>query len=158
MAVIELETVIHAPIDRCFDLARCIDLHTRSVEITHETAIAGVTSGLIGLGQTVTWRGKHLGLWHTHQSEIVGYERPTFFSDRMLAGRFKSFYHEHHFTGQGDVTLMRDVLKFEAPIPVLGRIAESLFLTSYLKHFLASRNSIIKRTAESDAWKDYLPK
>lgn len=157
MAIIELETVIRAPIDRCFDLARCIDLHTRSVEMTRETAIAGVTTGLIGLGQTVTWRGKHLGLWHTHQSEIVGYERPTFFSDRMLAGRFKSFYHEHHFERQGDATLMRDMLKFEAPVPVLGKLAEILFLTSYLKGFLAGRNSMVKHIAESDEWKDYLP-
>ncbi len=65
MTRIELSTHINAPIERCFDLARSIDLHMESTKQTGEQAIAGRTSGLIGLGETVTWRAKHLGVWQT---------------------------------------------------------------------------------------------
>ncbi|MDV3308737.1 MAG: hypothetical protein LOY03_07970 [Cyclobacteriaceae bacterium] len=59
MPRIELTTIIHAPIERCFNLARSIDLHRPSVVGTKEEAVAGVTSGLIGMGEQVTWRARH---------------------------------------------------------------------------------------------------
>jgi hypothetical protein len=51
MTRIVLLTSIAAPIERCFDLARSIDLHMASTNWSGERAIAGVTSGLIGAGQ-----------------------------------------------------------------------------------------------------------
>ena len=59
MATIRLETLIPAPIERCFDLARDIDLHVRSTAHTREVAVAGVRTGLIGPGDEVTWEGIH---------------------------------------------------------------------------------------------------
>ena len=79
MVRIELTTEIAAPRERCFDLARSIDLHLLSTQGTGERTIAGVTSGLIGLGQEVTWQGRHLGFRVTHQSRITQYRRPTTF-------------------------------------------------------------------------------
>lgn len=38
-------------------------------------AMTGVTSGLIGLGEHVTWRAKHFGFWHELTSEITAMER-----------------------------------------------------------------------------------
>src|SRR5215218_8887243 len=57
---IEMSTYIAAPRERVFDLARSIDVHQRSLEHTRERAVGGRTSGLIGLGETVTWRARHL--------------------------------------------------------------------------------------------------
>lgn len=62
MPVIYLEPFIDAPIEKCFDLARSIDLHMESTKHTGETAIAGKTSGIIELNETVTWRAKHFRL------------------------------------------------------------------------------------------------
>ena len=59
MPLIRLETLIRAPIERCFDLARDIGLHVRSTAATREVAIAGVTKGLISLGEEVTWEATH---------------------------------------------------------------------------------------------------
>ena len=56
MPVIILTLPIAAPIDVVFDLARSIDLHVQSTAQTNERAVAGRTSGLIGLGEEVTWR------------------------------------------------------------------------------------------------------
>lgn len=62
MPVILLKTLIDAPIEVCFDAARNIDLHVGSTSKTKERAIAGVTNGLIALGEPVTWEAIHFGI------------------------------------------------------------------------------------------------
>lgn len=76
MSVIQLTTIIKAPIERCFDLSRSIDLHMESTSGTGERAIAGRTSGLIEHNELVTWRAKHLGVWQQLSSKITEYEYP----------------------------------------------------------------------------------
>ncbi len=90
MPKILLETHIKAPINRVFDLARSIDLHEKSTSQTKEKAIAGKTSGLLGLGETVTWRAKHLGIYQTLTVEMIACQRPHSFTDKMIQGAFKS--------------------------------------------------------------------
>ncbi len=156
MPTIELTTFIAAPIDRVFDLARSIDLHTDSAAGSGERAIAGITSGLIGLHGEVTWRAKHLGVWQSLTVRITEFERPTHFADVMLRGAFRRMEHHHHFEPSGNGTIMRDVFTFESPLGILGRLADWLFLTRYMRAFLIERNRVIKTTAESDAWKRYV--
>jgi ligand-binding SRPBCC domain-containing protein len=160
MQLIQLETRIAAPPERCFLLSLNIDLHMESTEPTREVAIAGVTHGLIGPNETVTWRGHHFGFMLTHKTLISKYERPHHFQDIMLRGMFKSFEHDHYFEATNDGnTLMRDVLHFTAPLGPLGWIAETLVLRSYFIHFLQQRNQVIRSIAEAPAatWKKYLP-
>ena len=66
MQLIEIETKIAAPLERCFLLSLNIDLHMDSTAPTRERAIAGVTHGIIGRNQTVTWRGRHFGVTLEH--------------------------------------------------------------------------------------------
>jgi len=156
MPVIELATSIAAPIDRVFDLARSIDLHTNSTSSTGERAVAGVTSGLIGPEQEVTWRARHFGVWQSLTVRVTVFERPTHFADAMLRGAFRRMEHHHYFDQAGSGTTMRDVFSFQSPLGILGRIADFLFLTRYMKSFLIERNRVIKATAESDDWKKYI--
>jgi hypothetical protein len=86
MAEINIRTVIKAPIERCFDLARDIDFHTQSLSATEERAVAGRTSGLLELGETVTWEGRHFGIRQRLTSKITAYNRPHYFRDSMIAG------------------------------------------------------------------------
>ena len=160
MQLIQLQTKIAAPAERCFLLSLNIDLHMESTERTREVAIAGVTHGLIGPGETVTWRGRHFGVMLTHQSLISEYDLPHHFQDRMLRGMFKSFVHDHYCeaTAEGH-TLMRDELRFAAPLGPLGWIAETFILRRYFLNFLEHRNDLIQRVAEgpSEVWQKYLP-
>ena len=156
MPTIELATSIAAPIDHVFDLARSIDLHTNSTASTVERAVAGVTSGLIGPGQEVTWRARHFGVWQSLTVRVTVFERPTHFADAMLRGAFHSMEHHHYFEQSGSGTTMRDVFSFQSPLGYLGRIADFLFLTRYMKSFLIERNRVIKATAESDDWNQYI--
>jgi ligand-binding SRPBCC domain-containing protein len=158
MQIIQLTTKIAAPPERCFLLSLSIDLHQKSTSQSSERAIAGVTHGLIGPNDTVTWQGKHFGFSLTHETLISRYDRPHHFQDIMLRGMFKSFEHDHYFDPLPDgTTLMRDELRFVAPLGLLGIIAEKLALRRYLTGFLKERNQFIKQTAESssEVWYPY---
>lgn len=157
MPTITIETLIEAPIERVFDLARSIDLHRLSTKETHEEAIAGKTSGLIGPGETVTWRAKHFGFYQNLSVIVTAFERPYLFTDRMLKGAFAFMEHRHQFEPVTDGhTLMRDIFTFKAPLGILGRFAETLFLTNYMKKFLVHKNKILKQVAENEEWKEIL--
>jgi ligand-binding SRPBCC domain-containing protein len=156
MPIITLETLIHAPVEVCFDLSRSIDLHTISTKQTGERAIAGVTKGLIGLGGTVTWRAKHFGVWQNLTSKITEYERPSYFVDEMVQGAFSSFRHEHHFKQIDAATLMRDVFNYSSPFGVLGKLADVLFLKDYMTNLLEKRNKAIMIYAESGKGEELL--
>ena len=156
MAIIELTTEIDAPISRVFDLARSIDLHTNSTSMTGERAVSGVTSGLIGAGEEVTWRARHFGVWQSLTVRVEVFEPPTHFSDRMLRGAFRQMEHHHYFAASSQGTTMRDVFEFHSPLGIFGRAVDTLLLKRYLRSFLLERNRVIKSTAESDGWRRYL--
>ena len=94
MLVIRLWTPIAAPPERVFDLARSIDAHQDSAEGTQERAIGGVTKGLIGLGEEVTWKARHFGIKQRLTVRITRFERPARFQDVMVSGAFKSMKHD----------------------------------------------------------------
>lgn len=128
-----------------------------STQHTGEKAIEGVTSGLIGFGDSVTWRAKHFGIWQKLTSKITDFQRPDFFADEMIKGAFKSFRHEHHFRKiDEETTEMIDNFSYLSPLWVLGKIADSLFLKAYMIDLLQERNRLIKEMAESDLWKKVL--
>lgn len=156
MIRIQLTTAIAAPIARCFDLSRSVDLHMASTNWTGERALAGVTAGLIGLGQEVTWSGRHFGFRITHTSRITALEFPNYFQDSMVRGVFRRLCHDHYFETSESRTLMRDVMEFEAPLGLLGKAVERLLLERHLRRLLERRNRCIQRTAESEDWKNYL--
>jgi ligand-binding SRPBCC domain-containing protein len=158
MARIQLTLHIAAPLERCFDLARSVELHTRATSSTGERVIAGRTSGLLELNDELTWEARHFGLWQRLTSRITALERPMHFRDSMVRGAFKRFDHDHYFSADsGDGTVMWDIFDYSAPLGILGRLAEQLFLTRYLSRFLEVRNREIKIVAESNLWRQFLP-
>jgi hypothetical protein len=160
MIRVEQTTVIAAPIKRCFDLSRSVEVHLLANVHSGEQALAtgGVTSGLVGLGEEVTWRAKHFGVWQELTSKTTALESPSYFQVTMVRGIFRSMQAEHIFHSLGaDVTEMRDVFSIAAPLPVFGPLAEVVFLRRYMLALLRERNAVIKRVAEAAEWKQYLP-
>ncbi len=156
MPKFELYIEINAPIERCFDLACSIDLHQISTHKTKEKAIAGRTSGLVELNDTVTWQATHFGVRQKLTSKITAFERPFYFQDEQTKGAFKSFTHQHHFKQANDKVIMTDVFEFISPFGWIGRIFNRLVLTNYMKKFLTDRNQVIKEYAESRDWEKVL--
>ena len=150
MPTIRLTTSIAAPIERCFDLSLSVDLHRHSVAHTRERPVAGVTRGMMRLGDTVTWEATHFGVKQCLTTQISAYDRPQTFTDEMIRGVFHSIKHIHTFVAQPPSTLMIDLFTFRAPLGVLGWVAENLILTRYMKGLLLTRNSYLKQVAETN--------
>jgi ligand-binding SRPBCC domain-containing protein len=151
MPTIYLETFIRAPRELCFDLARSVDVHMDSTGRTGERAVAGVTSGMMSLGDEVTWEATHFGVRQRLTSRITRMERPRIFVDEMQRGAFARWHHTHTFEPHRDGTLMTDMADYASPLGLLGRIADRLFLENYMTRLLLVRNAHIKKIAEAQA-------
>jgi hypothetical protein len=160
MIRLEETTIIEAPIERCFDLSLSVEVHLLSNVHSGEQALAvgGVTSGLVCLSEEVTWRAKHFGIWQNLTSKITAMESPRYFQVTMVRGIFRFMQADHLFASlESGGTEMKDGFSIGAPLPLLGPLAEALFLRRYMLALLRERNAVIKRVAESSEWEQYLP-
>jgi ligand-binding SRPBCC domain-containing protein len=144
---------IRAPIERCFLLATDIGLVQQTLGMR---PTAGKTAGKAVGGDRIVWRGWILGLPQTHESLITRYERPAFFQDTMVRGRFRRFQHDHQFIEIDGQTLLIDRMRFSLPLGVLGRIAGRQLLVPYIAKWLRRRLTRLKHVAESEEWRTYL--
>jgi len=149
MPCVTVTTLIHASAERCFDAARDLDLHVASMSGTEERAVGGRTSGLIELGEHVTWEARHFGIRQRLTSEITLFDRPRHFQDSMTKGAFRSFVHDHFFEPVPRGTLMLDVLVFRSPLGVLGAVVDHLVMARYLMRLLSRRALVLKTAIES---------
>ena len=146
---------VHAPIDRCFQLTCCIALVEEELGMK---PVSGRTTGFVQGGDMVRWEGWQLGLKHFHVSQISSYTRPVFMQDTMAAGRFKSFQHDHHLREiPGGETVLEDELRFTLPFGALGHAVAKYIMVPHIHKLMASRFRRIKRIAESEDWRRYLP-
>jgi ligand-binding SRPBCC domain-containing protein len=104
----------------------------------------------------VTFSARHFGVRQRLTSKITAFDRPWHFRDEMLRGAFAVLRHDHRFEARDDATLMRDEFYFEAPLGLLGRIAERAVLVRYMTEFLRVRAQILCAHAESEQWRAYL--
>lgn len=156
MPKIELETNIRASVETVFDLSRCVDLHVESTAQTNERAVAGKTSGLLELGDTVTWEATHFFVRQQLTVVIAKYERPNFFRDTMQRGIFRRFDHDHYFEQTDSGTRMRDVFDYSLPYGLFGQAANMLLVNRHMRKLLVLRNELIKSVAESPLSYRYL--
>ncbi|OII36578.1 cyclase [Curtobacterium sp. MMLR14_014] len=134
-------TELPVPPERAFALSLDIGAHERSMAATDERAVAGTTAGMIGLGESVTWRARHFGIVWRMTSRITALEAPHRFVDEQVRGPFARFHHEHRFEPSAGGTRMVDTITFRAPLGPLGRLAEVLALARYMPRLIADRNA-----------------
>ena len=158
MEVIRITTQIKAPVERCFLLSTSIDLHLAAAASTGESVVDGVAARLIRVGETLKWKARYFGFMMTHKCRVEAWKPHSYFRYVMVGGAFATFQHDHHFAPMNDGTRMRDELRFAAPLGLLGRLAEKLFLRRHLISFLRRRNRMLKQVAESEDWRRYLKK
>lgn len=151
MTTIKLTTKIKASKQIVFDLSRNIDLHQLSMTDSKEKAIYGITSGLVNLNDTVTFKGKHFGVYLTHQSRITKMKLYDSSTDEMIKGCFKSFIHHHEFEEDQGFTTMTDKIFYEVPIGIVGKIFDYLILKRYMQNLIEKRNNILKQQLEKQS-------
>ena len=157
---------VAAPMERLFLLStslaiveRELGMHPVAAEYVDEHGQRSITrtGGLVLCGERVRWEGWQLGLRHYHVSLIAPFEPFRFFSDRMVAGRFHSFEHDHSFTQTERGVRLDDEVRFSLPCGPLGWLAGRFIMTPHIQGLMRRRFRLLKRIAESEEWRLYLP-
>ena len=150
MPTFRIETPICAPAEACFELSLSVDAHAASMSTASERAVAGVTSGSMSLGDTVTWRARHFGVPFRMTSAVTAHDQPRRFVDEQVRGPFAEWWHEHTFRSKPDGgTLMVDTVRYRAPGGPIGALAERLVLDRYMQQLIRQRNAWLKAELES---------
>ena len=147
---IVIETRIAAPIELCFDLARDPAAHAEQAAFTGERVVEpGRTTGLLELGDLLTFEGRHLGVRQRLTVRITEMQPPVRFVDEGVRSAFRRLRHVHEFRVEGDVTVMCDVIEWTSPFGVLGRIADALFVTRHMRWFVTEKQRRLKAMVEA---------
>jgi ligand-binding SRPBCC domain-containing protein len=156
MVMIRTVTWVNAPVERCFRLATSVDFLLASSKSKNIKAIAGVKSGSLGQGDTVTWQGGMFGLGRIHTSRIEVLRPFHYVRETMVDGAFQYYEHDRHFAAMDDGTRVKDEVRFSLRLGPLGRLMETIMLRRQMTTLLKWRSEILKETAESDGWKRFL--
>jgi ligand-binding SRPBCC domain-containing protein len=158
MFVLKDSTHIAAPLERVFLLSCSLAIVERELGMH---PVAGPdstrTEGLVTGGDRIRWEGWQLGFWNYHVSLISAYEPNEFFRDTMIAGRFRFFQHDHSFTEIGGQVLVQDAVRFSLPYGRAGRLIGKHILVPHIAGLMRRRFALLKRIAETDEWREYLP-
>ncbi len=150
---IVIETVIAAPVERCFEMARDVAAHVESAAFSGERLVPpGKLSGILELGDLVAFEGRHFGLKQRFVARIIEVTPPRRFVDEMVTGAFRRLRHDHEFHVHAEGTLMRDVLEWESPLGFIGRIADTLFVKRHMEWFVRTKQANLKRMIEREVW------
>lgn len=152
---VQVEAEVHAPIERCFLLSTRVELVEQELKMR---PVRGRTAGFVVGGDTIRWKGWQLGLPQVHESLIERFQPPVFFRDRMIAGRFAAFEHDHHFLDRGKGTvLLHDEVRFSMPFGWPGALIGRRIMAPHIRGLMQRRFARIKRLAEGDGWRTYVP-
>ena len=158
MFTIRQEIVVQAPCQRCFDLTRSVDFHVASAREIAARADGGRRTGLSAAGDATVWSARFLGVRSSMETRIEDFETPAGFRDRLTHGLLGRFEHTYHFVPcEAGGCLVSDELIVAAPFPALGRIVERVYLRARMRTLVGRRLAAIKRAAEGDEWRRYLP-
>jgi len=158
MINLRTEITVFAPVERCFDLARSVEMHISGAAPIYGKAIAGRTAGLSEQYDRTTWSARFFGMRFTLTTEITEFDYPRSFSDVMCRGMFAHFGHRYSFQPLSEAqTLMTDKFSFESPLGILGRLFDRIILRPRMQAAADFRALTLKRVAESEQWRRYLP-
>lgn len=146
IVAIKKEIVIHAPIEVCFDAARDVGLHPRTVwpRTRERTLPGGRLEGMMEKNEIVIFEAIHFGIRQKLASLVEELDRPYLFVDRMQKGAFRHMMHRHEFERCEQGTLVRDILEFASPFGPVGRVFDMLVLRRYMLRFIDYRQRQLK--------------
>ncbi len=148
MEHVERSVVIAAPIERVFSFH---DDTRNLLAITPPHLKVDITAmGTPGPGYEVTLTVRFLGLipmrWHVRITEHVP---PVRMTDVQVSGPFRSWTQVRRLREVEGGTELTDVVDYEVPFGVLGRLADTLFIRRQIRSMFAYRQAATKRNLES---------
>jgi len=152
MGRIVRETRIAAPRECVFDLARHVEAHVATMP---EERAEGAT-GLLELGDRVTFRQRQFGVPFSLTAEVTKMDPPSRFEDEQRSGVFGSLVHTHTFEDADDgETVMRDDVQFTMPFEPVGRLGAPV-ARRRLQALVDYHAKALEELAEGDGWRRFL--
>jgi len=136
-------TRVRAPLDEAFAFfsrAENLGLLTPSAM---RFSIAGPPP-VIGEDATIEYRlrvGPVPIMW---RSRIVDWTEGVRFVDLQERGPYRTWWHEHAFDAEGEMTVMHDRVWYAPPLGPLGRLANRLFIVPALRRIFQYRADVIR--------------
>jgi ligand-binding SRPBCC domain-containing protein len=148
MERIEQTVVIDAPIERVFhfhdDTQNLLKITPPNIKVTIETM------GRPGLGYEVTLKIRQFLFfvmrWHV---KITEYQPPILMVDEQVRGPFASWKQTRRLQMVNGKTELTDIVEYEAPFGILGRIADALIIRRQVNEMFSYRQAATKRLLES---------
>jgi ligand-binding SRPBCC domain-containing protein len=81
----------------------------------------------------------------TWKSRISEYTGDTMFADEMLKGPYRRWHHAHLFSSVPDGVEVTDMVQYELPLGLLGRLIHTLVVRSQLEAIFDYRREAIAR-------------
>ncbi|MDJ0840368.1 MAG: hypothetical protein QNK37_27910 [Acidobacteriota bacterium] len=151
MTRIVVFTKVEAPIERVFDLSRNVGLHFYSQHM--EENLPRKNRHMMELGGRIKLKGKRMV---TLESQVIEYDRPHYLRDSQVRGAFKQFDHDQYFSQEPDGVMVKDVVEYTAPLGILGKAVDRLYYERHMELLMQRRGAVLKRVAESGAWRNYI--
>ncbi|MGL6269861.1 MAG: SRPBCC family protein [Chitinophagaceae bacterium] len=136
MSVYSIKTVQKLPVS--LELAWSFFSHPKNLaEMTPEYLNLRFTNTLFGEkmypGQVMTYKVKPLfGIPLFWMTEITQVEDKKYFVDEQRVGPYSLWHHQHHFKEIEGGVEMTDLIHYQLPLGVLGKLANSLFVKKQL--------------------------
>lgn len=148
MERIERTVAINAPIEKVFhfhdDTKNLLKITPPNIHVTIETM------GQPGLGYEVTLKIRQFLFfvmrWHV---KITAYDSPHLMIDEQVRGPFKSWKQTRLLKEDSGVTELTDIVEYEAPMGILGRIANAVLIRRQVEQMFTYRQATTKRLLES---------
>ena len=80
--------------------------------------------------------------WITKISKV---EEKKYFIDEQWSGPYKAWHHEHHFKKIKNGTEMTDILTYQMPFGILGKVLHALFIKNKLKSIFKFRHQAVEQ-------------
>lgn len=85
-----------------------------------------------------------LGISMNWVTEITHVKDRNYFVDEQRKGPYKIWHHEHHFKEIEEGVEMTDIVSYELPMGVLGRLAHPILVRKKLEEIFDYRNKVIE--------------
>lgn len=148
MTTISRTVFIKAPIELVFhfhdDTNNLLKITPPNIRVTIEAI------GTPGLGYEAVLKVRQFGLftmrWHVR---ITRYDPPLSMDDEQISGPFRSWLQQRRFREVEGGTELTDIVTYDVPFGVLGRMANTLIIKRQVEHMFAYRQERTKALLES---------
>jgi ligand-binding SRPBCC domain-containing protein len=77
-------------------------------------------------------------------TEITHVKENLFFVDEQRKGPYKIWHHEHHFSPTAEGILMTDIVTYELPFGILGKLVHPLLVKKKLEEIFDYRFKVVE--------------